>query len=417
MNIQEIEARLAEIRQDIETRGEAIAVDELERYETEIATLTAERSRILSETERRSGLLGRIAAGTEGTTIRNAGQSSPEGFGSGNSEAQGAAGSPYEARNAATGSIEYRNAFMRYIQTGNRGEVLRSNEFTSIAEAAALIPTTIVEEVIRKLGRYGTLFSRIRRFNVQGGMNVPILDLAPEASWIDDTTPSEDKQFKADKSVSFMYHGLECKVAQSLIASIVSLNFFEAALTDLITEAMMRKIDQGIVKGTGTGQFTGITVDARVPADNKVTLTAAEFGKWTAWKKAISKLGIRYKAGASWIMSESTFDAYIDGMTDAQGQPIARVNYNITEGNPYRFAGKEVITVEDDVIASYDTAQTGDVVAILCNLKNYGVNSNLNMSMYKWTNHETNKVYNKALMVADGKLLDPNGVVIIKKGA
>lgn len=417
MNRQEIEARLAEIRQDIETRGEAIAVDELERYETEIATLTAERSRIQAETERRSGLLGRIAAGTEGTTIRNAGQGSQEGSGSENSEAQGSAGSPYESRNAATGSIEYRNAFMRYIQTGIRGETLRSNEFTSIAEAAALIPTTIVEEVIRKLGRYGTLFSRIRRFNVPGGMSIPIVDLAPEASWIDDTTPSEDKQFKADKSVSFMYHGLECKVAQSLLTSIVSLNFFEAVLTDLITEAMMRKMDQGIVNGTGTGQFTGITVDARVPADNKVTLTAAEFGKWTAWKKAISKLGIRYKAGASWIMSESTFDAYIDGMTDAQGQPIARVNYNITEGNPYRFAGKEVITVEDDVIAPYDTAQTGDAVAILCNLRNFGVNSNLNMSMYKWTNHETNKVYNKALMVADGKLLDPNGVVIIKKGA
>lgn len=417
MNRQEIEARLAEIRQDIETRGEAIAVDELERYETEIATLTAERSRIQEETERRSGLLGRIAEGTEGTTIRSAVQVSPEVSGSGGNEAQGSAGSLYEGRNAGTGSIEYRNAFMRYVQTGIRGEVLRSNEFTSIAEAAALIPATIVEEVIRKLGRYGTLFSRVRKFNVQGGLNVPILDLAPEASWIDDTTPSEDKQFKADKSVSFMYHGLECKVAQSLLTSIVSLNFFEAALTDLIAEAMMRKMDQGIINGTGTGQFTGITVDARVPAENKVTLTAAEFGKWASWKKAISKLGIRYKAGASWIMSESTFDAYIDGMTDAQGQPIARVNYNITEGNPYRFAGKEVITVEDDVIAPYDTAQTGDAVAILSNLRNFGVNSNLNMSMYKWTNHETNKVYNKALMVADGKLLDPNGVVIIKKGA
>ena len=214
MNRQEIEARLAEIRQDIETRGEAIAVDELERYEAEIATLTAERSRIQEETERRSGLLGRIAEGTEGTTIRSAVQVSPEDSGSGGNEASGA---PYEGRNAATGSIEYRNAFMRYVQTGIRGEVLRSNEFTSIAEAAALIPATIVEEVIRKLGRYGTLFSRVRKFNVQGGLNVPILDLAPEASWIDDTTPSEDKQFKADKSVSFMYHGLECKVAQSLL--------------------------------------------------------------------------------------------------------------------------------------------------------------------------------------------------------
>ena len=157
MNRQEIEARLAEIRQDIETRGEAIAVDELERYETEIATLTAERSRIQEETERRSGLLGRIAEGTEGTTIRSAVQVSPEVSGSGGNEAQGSAGSLYEGRNAGTGSIEYRNAFMRYVQTGIRGEVLRSNEFTSIAEAAALIPATIVEEVILSPGSFNML--------------------------------------------------------------------------------------------------------------------------------------------------------------------------------------------------------------------------------------------------------------------
>ena len=155
-----------------------------------------------------------------------------------------------------------------------------------------------------------------------------------------------------------------------------------------------------------------------MPAANKITLTSAEFVKWESWKKKVtSKLPLRYKAGATWLMSASTFDGYIDGMVDTNGQPIGRVNYNITEGIPSRFAGKEVIEVEDDVLASYDAASVGDPVAILMNLNNFGFNSNMQMSMFKWTNHETNKVYNKGMMVADGKLLDPEGVIIVLKGA
>ena len=78
-------------------------------------------------------------------------------------------------------------------------------------------------------------------------------------------------------------------------------------------------------------------------------------------------------------MASGTFDGYIDGMTDTTGQPIGRINYGITEGTPNRFAGKPVVEVEDDVIKNYDDAAVGDVVAILTDLKNYGLNSNLSM--------------------------------------
>ncbi|MPN10742.1 hypothetical protein SDC9_158039 [bioreactor metagenome] len=116
-------------------------------------------------------------------------------------------------------------------------------------------------------------------------------------------------------------------------------------------------------------------------------------------------------------MGAGTFDGYIDGMVDANGQPIGRTNYGITAGPAYRFGGKEVIEVEEDVIKSYDTAETGDVVAVFADLSNYVVNSNMKMAMYRWLDHDTNQWVDKAILINDGKLLDAAGVIIVKKGA
>ena len=104
-------------------------------------------------------------------------------------------------------------------------------------------------------------------------------------------------------------------------------------------------------------------------------------------------------------------------MVDTTGQPIGRVNYGIDGGESYRFGGKNVETVEDDVITAYDDASTGDVIAVFGDLKNYAVNTNMQMRVVKWSDHDTNKEKTKAIMIADGKVLDPNGFLIIKKGA
>jgi HK97 family phage major capsid protein len=104
-------------------------------------------------------------------------------------------------------------------------------------------------------------------------------------------------------------------------------------------------------------------------------------------------------------------------MVDKQGQPIGRVNYGIDGGETYRFGGKNVETVEDDIIAAYDDASTGDVIAVFVNLSDYAINSNLDMQTVKWIDHDTNEIKNKCILICDGKLLDPNGVLVIKKGA
>jgi HK97 family phage major capsid protein len=315
-------------------------------------------------------------------------------------------------------TVEYRTAFMNYCRTGEAIPAeYRLDAYTDTTEAAAVIPTTIMAEILKEMKVYGQLFNRVRKTNVPGGVRVPILSLKPAASRITESAVSARQKITANTYVTFSYYGLECKVAVSLLAGTVTLDAFEATIVPLITEAMVKQCEIEIIKGTGEGQMLGVTVDTRVAAGQKITLTADEMTDWGAWKKKVfAKIPLAYKAGGIFVMGSGTFDGYIDGMQDANGQPIGRVNYGIADAPQYRFGGKEVLEVEEDVIASYDTANSADVIAVFMNPGDYAINSNMQMTMYRWFDHDTNQWVDKAILINDGKLLDAAGVLIIKKG-
>lgn len=312
-------------------------------------------------------------------------------------------------------TAEYREAFMNYV-CRNTPIPAELRDVTTTTDASAVIPTTLLHEIIKKMDVYGGIWAKVRKLNVQGGVDIPVLSLTPVANWVGETTPSEDQKVQANQKISFSYYGIECKIAQTLLANVTTLDMFQSLFVELATEAIVKAIEIAIIKGTGSGQPMGVTVDTRVPSANKLTLTAEEFASWEGWKKKVfAKMKKAYRNGI-FLMAQGTFDGYIDGMTDSIGQPIARVNYGIEGGEVYRFGGKTVETVEDDIIADYESASTGDVVAIFIDLNKYGVNSNMQMNVVKWTDHDTNQLKNKAQMIVDGKLIDPNGVLIIKKG-
>ena len=313
---------------------------------------------------------------------------------------------------------EYRKAFMEYACRGVAIPAeFREAGTTTTADAGAVIPTTIVNEIIRELKVYGNVFSQVRKLNVQGGMQIPVLSLKPVATWIGESTPSDDQKVGANDKVSFSYFGLECKIAQTLLASITTIEAFQALFVPLAVEAIAKALDIAILNGAGTASPLGITKDTRVPAANTITLSATDFGTWGGWKKKVfAKMKKAYRKG-TFFMAQGTFDGYIDGMEDTNGQPIGRVNYGIDGGETYRFGGKNVETVEDDVIANYEDAATGDIVAVFVNLSDYVINSNMQMVTHKWIDRDTNEVKTQVILICDGKLADPNGVLIIKKGA
>ena len=316
---------------------------------------------------------------------------------------------------------EYRTAFMNFCKNGTPiPQNLRADAITKTSDASAVIPTTILNEIVQQMKVYGNLYAKVRKFNIQGGVNVPILSLKPTATWIsaDTGTSQSDKQkIQANTSVSFSYYGLECKIAQTLLVNVTTLEMFQQLFVPLATEAIAKALDIAIMNGSGTGQPLGITKDSRVPTGNVVTLVPTDFASWSAWKKKVfAKIPKAYRDG-EFFMAQATFDGYIDGMVDTNGQPIGRVNYGIDGAETYRFGGKTVETVEDDVIKAYEDAATGDVVAVFVKPTDYAINSNLTMQTVRWVDNDTNEIKNKVIMICDGKLIDPNGVVIVKKGA
>lgn len=311
---------------------------------------------------------------------------------------------------------EYRTAFMNYVCRGVEipAEVRAT---TTASDVSAVIPTTIMNEIIQKMDAYGNIWAKVRKINVQGGVEIPILSIKPAAQWITETQSIPDKKIQINTKITFSYYGLECKVSQTILVNVVSLPMFENLFSTLVVEAMVHALEEAIVNGSGVGQPTGITVDSRVPDANVITMTDSQFSKWAEWKKRVfAKMAKAYRSGA-FIMSQSTFDTYIDGMVDTVGQPIGRVNYGITDGETYRFGGKTVETVENTLVKDFDTAEAGDVVAIFANLNDYVVNTNMQITTTRWIDNDTNEIKNKAIMICDGKLADPNGILIIKKAA
>lgn len=325
-------------------------------------------------------------------------------------------GAPQNENTDPYDTPEYRTAFMNFACRGTAIPAeLRAA--TATGDASVVIPTYLVNEILTRLETYGNLFAKVTKLDIQGGVKIPVMSLKPVATWIGETNVSEEQKLTVNDSISFSYFGLECRISQTLLASVVTLDAFQKLFVPLAVEAIAKALDLAIMNGAGTASPLGILKDTRVPEANVIELTAAEFASWGGWKKKVfAKMKKAYRKG-EFIMAQGTFDGYIDGMEDKNGQPIGRVNYGIDGGETYRFGGKLVETVEDDVIAPYETAETGAVVAVFVDLKNYAVNSNMQLTTVKWTDHDTNEVKTKVMLIVDGKLTDANGVLIIKKGA
>lgn len=321
-------------------------------------------------------------------------------------------------------SRAYEEAFMNYVCRGAaigadmQARVAQTAEYraaatTGAADAGVLVPTTVLQEIIKQLDAHGNLYRKFRKLNVQGGVKIPVLTIKPVAHWVGEGA-SEDQKVAADDSISFSYFGIEVKIAQTLLGNIVSLDIFNAQFTTLAVEAIIAELERSAFIGDGNGKFLGVLNDERIPAANVIEMTIEEIGSWAAWKKKVfAKMKKAYRNG-EFIMAQGTFDGYVDGMVDSVGQPIGRVNYGIDGAETYRFGGKTVETVEDDVIAPLDQCEVGDVFSVFMKPSDYGVNSNMQMTTTKWTDHDNNKVKTKVQLICDGKLIDPNGVLIIK---
>lgn len=326
------------------------------------------------------------------------------------------------------GSMEYRQAFMNYATRGvaiPADVAMRAagDAGTTIStEIGALIPTTVMNEVIRQLsGAYGQVYAKVRKLNVQGGIKFPISKLKAKFRWVAEATGSEGKTKagEADGFVSFGANLGEIKIATSLIAAVQALDVFEQEIAVRIAEAFMEAMDTAIINGSGTGCPLGITKDTRVTNIIEFSDGKAEIDKWDVWRKNLfAKIPIKKRGAGEFLFPASTFETHLMSMKDKNDRPLAKEAADIVNGDADgKFFGRNVTFVEPDIIKDYDTAEAGDVIGIYWVPSDYAINTNLQFGVQRYFDQDANEWIDKALVIVDGKILDTTGCYLLKKAA
>ena len=321
----------------------------------------------------------------------------------------------------ALDSMEYRQAFMAYVQNGTAIPAEFRQDAISTNETGAAIPITVMNDVINTVRkRYGALYNKVRKIAVKGGVEFPIGALEASFKWINESTVSPRQKVDKLGKVSFSFHTAEIRVSQTFLSQILTLSTFETRLAEVIARAYLQAMDYGIVNGSGDGCMTGILNDARVT--RTVTMTASDMNDWKKWRtKFFKTLPLGYRGG-EFIFPVSTVDAYLETMSDSNGNPVFRqaTGLEVNDGdamNPGgRFFGRDITLVEEDIIPAFDDANASDVIGIFWQPEEYAINENFGFTMRRYFDEELNEWVDKALVVVDGKVLNPTGYVKIVKG-
>ena len=290
-------------------------------------------------------------------------------------------------------NMEYRNAFMEYVLRGTPIPTeLRADANTLTGDAGSVIPTHLVNQIIEKMDNVGMILPLITKTSYKAGVEIPTSSVKPVATWVAEGAGS-DRQKKVTGKISFTYHKLRCEISMSMEVGTMALSAFEAKFVENIVKAMTYAIEDAIINGTGSGQPKGILTETGVTVTGGAT-----YDKLCECEGNVPE---EYEAGAKWCMKKKTFMGFV-GMTDQQGQPIARVNYGIGGKPEYILLGREV------VVAPY----VADNKAFIYDFADYILNTIYDMGISKKQDWETEDLLTKAVMSVDGKCADAGSLVI-----
>lgn len=324
-------------------------------------------------------------------------------------------------RDNITASAEYREAFRAYVTNGTEIPAeLRAGSANTTADTGAAIPITVMNEVVNTVRkRYGNLYDKVRKTSVPGGVKISVGALQASFKWITESTVSPRQKAGSLASITFDSNVAELRIATSFLANLLTLSAFEAALVEVIAVAYRQAMDTAIVLGSGDGAPLGILNDSRVT--HVVEMTAAKFSNWKNWRSDFfAKLPLGYRSG-EFIFAASTVDSKLLTMSDDNNNPVYYLATGLVVGdgdaqNPNgRFFGREVALVEPDILPDFDTADANDIVGIYWQPQDYMVNENFGFTVRRYFDEETNEWVDKALTVVDGKLVNAEGVYLIKK--
>lgn len=330
-------------------------------------------------------------------------------------------------------TMEYRTAFMNYVQRGEMSDILRKAERrdaqqTQSKDLGIMIPSTVIQKIITDVEKvYGQLYSRVRKTNIQGGVKYPIGSFNATFKRITETTVSDrQKGGEIKGAIEFSYNIGEIRIAQTLLANVLSVPAFENELSKVIVKAYVKAMDNEIMNGDSeNNEFQGIITEAkkggggRIPTDNIITFTAEEMLDWTTWqKKLFAKIPLSMRAlRPEFVMTASTYEANIKTLKDDNNRPVYNETFNPVDGAEIsKFKGKDVVFVEDDILKDFDAAANEEFFGMYwVPSEAYAINTNMEFYVKRYFDDEKNEYVDKALVINDGKPLDTNYIYLLQK--
>lgn len=312
-----------------------------------------------------------------------------------------------------TSGVEYRTAFMKYVLNNVPiPSELRVDQNTTTTDAASVIPTHLVNQIIEKMDNVGMILPLVTRTSYAAGVVIPTSTVKPVATWVAEGAGS-DRQKKTTGKITFAYYKLRCEISMSMEVGTMALSAFEAKFVENVSKAMVKAIEEAIIKGTGSNQPKGILAET-APEGQAIDVADGDKLTYELLTKAEAAIPEEYESTAKWCMSKKTFMSFI-GMTDSNGQPIARINYGIG-GKPERtLLGRDVVIASTYMENYADTVANDTKFAFIFDFADYILNTIYDMGISKKQDWETEDLLTKAVMSVDGKVVDTGSLVVLTK--
>jgi len=313
--------------------------------------------------------------------------------------------------------LEYRKAFQQFVTRGVPIPAeLRNDEVTKTTDLVAAIPVPLANRIIETLESTGMILPLVTKSAFPAGVKIPTSSVKPVATWVNEGDGSDKQKKTVAASIDFTHYKLRCEIAMTQEAAVMALPVFETTFVRQVSEAMTKAIESAIIKGawnSGGNTLVGPTGILNETPPKGQALTAKKID-YELLVNAEAALPQAYEANARWCMTKKTFMAFV-GMTDAEGQPIARINYGIG-GRPERtLLGREVVLCGDYMDSFSASLEKEKIFAFLFNFSDYVLNTNYDLGVQRKQDWDTEDWLTKAVMACDGKAIDTGSLVTIAK--
>ena len=361
MTVEELEARLAQLPDEIEKDGA-----DLDALDAEFKGITAELDTRKAAAAKKAELRAAVATGA-GSVIAEAPQTPI----------------PTEERKMfKIDSIEYRDAWTKKII----GRELNEEERAALTSAGAVIPTMTVNAVWDKLTAPAELLGKV------DVSQFPTYVRFPKATTKGAATAQAVGGTITESSDVIGYIDLIPNEYVKLLTVGADIDHMAVSavhdwIVNNLVDSIRAEINKDIVVGTGTNELKGIltSVSANstaIPA----TVTKASL------LKIMGTLGSNYQNGAVWVMTPAMF--YENVMT------ITALNdYIINNGFEFKLFGHDVVLMSELLVSTKETILYGDPKA-------YKLNVFKPLEVKPFETAATTNIQFRGATMADGELID-----------